>query len=178
MSNRDRDARYEDLKQAVRFALEQWEKGLHVGLPAVVVGYDAATARARVQPAVDLLFTDGGSAPKPIIFDVPVLMPAGGGMVAHVPMAAGDPVMLLFSERDIDAFKATLRRGPPASDRIMALVDAVAVGGFVPLTFAPRPGLTMQTADGETFISVQAGNITIKADSITLRHSGGEETYP
>ena len=59
-SNRDPDARYETLPQGVEFFGDQLLKRVHTSLPGIVVSYNAATRRARVQPAVDLLLTNGG----------------------------------------------------------------------------------------------------------------------
>ena len=57
---------------------------MHTSLPGVVVSYDAATRRARVQPAVDHLVSPEGNPnaefgdlepmPNPIILDVPVML--------------------------------------------------------------------------------------------------------
>ena len=72
------------------------------------------------------------SLPKAVILDVPVLFMAGGGFSVLVPFVPGDAVMLLFSERDIARFKATLETGPPLSEDIMEIQHAVAALAFVP----------------------------------------------
>ena len=141
MSNRDADARYEVVQQGIPFYGAQLLKRVHTSLPGVVVAYDAATRRARVQPAVDLLlsppdnptadFGDLLPMPKPIILDVPVIHPSGGGYTVHFPLVKDDPVMLLFAERDIAAFKLTLETGPPISDDVMEIQHAVCIPGFV-----------------------------------------------
>ena len=129
--NRDSDSRYENLSQGVPFFGSQLLKRVHTSLPGIVQSYDAATRRARVQPAVDLLLTDGTSAQKPIILDVPVLWPTGGGYTLSLPLDAGDAVMLLFAERDIQRFKETLAVGPPLSADVMQIQHAVAIAGFL-----------------------------------------------
>ena len=168
-SNRDPDARYESLPQGMTFFGEQLLKRVHTSLPGIVNTYDASTRRARVQPAIDLLLTNGTSMPKPIILDVPVLFPSGGGYTIHVPLAAGDPVMIFFSERDIARFKATLTSGAPLSDDIMEAQHAVAVPGFVaPTTALVGDGLVLQTTDGSTFIQIEGNNVTITANNVRL----------
>ena len=182
MSNRDPDARYETLPQAVPFVTSQLLKQVHTTLPAVVERYDAETRRARVQPAVDLMLSPIGSPnagfsalepmPYPILLDVPVIFPSGGGYTMHFPLLPDDPVLLLFSERDIKNFKETLLSGPPASDAIMEIQHVVALPGFVfpngggvmipPPDIPPgmEPdwiyGATVQTNDGKTFIHLAA----------------------
>ena len=61
MSNRDPDAREETLSQGVPFFGNMLLQRVHTSLPGIVIEYDPMTRRARVQPAVDLLFTDGSS---------------------------------------------------------------------------------------------------------------------
>ena len=179
MSDRDPDARYEKLPQALRFFGDQLLKRVRTSLPGVIVAYDAQTSRARVQPAVDLLLTDGNhpvtspasqapSTQRAIILDVPVLHPAGGGYIVHIPLAVGDPVMLMFSARSIAAFKQSLRSGRPASDDIMAEQDCVAVPGFRPPSVTLRDGLSLQTVDGGTYVSIEDGRVTVTAGTVEI----------
>ena len=101
MSNRDSDARYEAIQQGVPFFGSELLKRVHTSLPGVVVAYNAATRRARVQPAVDHMvspddnpnaeFADLEPMPNPIILDVPVIFPIGGGYTVHFPLLPDDP---------------------------------------------------------------------------------------
>ena len=168
MSNRDPDARYESPTQAIPFWGEQLLKhGVRTALPGVVVSYDTATNRARVQPAVDLLLTDGQSQTRAIILDVPVLFQSTSRYISHVALEANDPVWLMFSQRSLTAFKRTLTQGPPDTDAIMSETDAVAFPGFVPMNAVPRDGYSIQTTDGSTYIELTEGNVTVMADSST-----------
>ena len=179
MTARDKDARYSKPTQSLRFASDQWLKQVRTGIPGVVVSYDPQTARARIQPAVHMLMNDGGAPlPRPVLVDVPVLTQSGSGYISHVPLATGDPVYILFAQRCIEDFKQTLQAGAPPAAVIMGEGDAVAFAGFAPLSFTPRPGITLQTTDGETYISLEAGHVTIKADRITLEYDGGTVEYP
>ena len=165
MSNRDPDDRYEALPQALPFFGDQLLKRVHTCIPGVVKEYDFTTRRARVQPAVDLLLTDGTTLEKPIILDVPVIFPAGGGYTVHFPLMPDDPVMLFFSERDIANFKEKLEVGPPLSADIMAIQHAVCIPGFVledtvlahPATAGPGEALIAQSNDGQAWIHLLRG---------------------
>ena len=134
--------------------------------------YDPMTRRARVQPAVDLLFTDGSSTPKPVILDVPVLFPGGGGFTLHFPLVAGDAVMLMFSERDIQAFKETLAIGPPLSADIMEIQHAVALPVFPPEDLVIQgDGVFLQSNDRETYVNLDAGTLDATVDGgVTTVH--------
>ena len=178
MSNRESDSRYETPEQAITFFGQQLLKQVHTSLPGVVVEYDPATRRARVQPAVDLMKTDGTSMPKPILLDVPVLFLTGGGFTLSVPLVAGDPVKLLFAERDIAAFKETLEVGPPLTNDIMEIQHAVAIAGFWPLDGVlpigapnPPPGLVLQSNDGMAWVHLQEGMLDATVDGgVTTIH--------
>lgn len=165
MSNRDPDSRYETLPQGIPFFGRQLLKQVHTSLPGIVRAYNATTRRARVQPAIDLLMTDGTSLPKPVILDVPVQFPSGGGYTLHFPLAVGDPVVLMFMERDIARFKETLETGPPLSADIMEIQHAVAYPGFVPPNMSvASTGVVLQSNDGTTYVSVEGGTVDVTVD--------------
>ena len=183
MSNRDADARYEHLLQGVPFVTQQLMLQVHTSIPGIVTAYDAATRRARVQPAVHMMLSPVGApyAPfaacepmeKPIILDVPVIFPSAGGYTVHFPLLPDDPVLLLFSERDIDNFKQTLESGQPLSGDIMEVKHVVCIPGFVPFEDDPTvvippenpngggrlDGFTVQTNDGTTWVHLTADDI-------------------
>ena len=208
MSARDPDQTYQTMPQMMRGFAEQFAKTIHTAIPAVVVSYDPTTAppRARVRPAVDLLFTDGTTMPRAELLDVPVLWHSTSEWAVTMPLAAGDTVLVVFCERDISGFKhdRTARRLP--SNRIMSEADAVAIPGFgpaVPITPASTDGVTIQnvdgstalviedghitftadtvtaqTADGATSFVMEAGRITLNADTVTINYDGGTQTWP
>ena len=183
MSNRDADARYEHLLQGVPFVTQQLMLQVHTSIPGIVTAYDAATRRARVQPAVHMMLSPVGDpyAPfaacepmeKPIILDVPVIFPSAGGYTVHFPLLPDDPVLLLFSERDIDNFKQTLESGQPLSGDIMEVKHVVCIPGFVPFEDDPTvvippenpngggrlDGFTVQTNDGTTWVHLAPDDI-------------------
>ena len=177
MSNRDPDDRYEALPQALPFFGDQLLKRVHTCIPGVVKEYDHITRRARVQPAVDLLLTDGTTLEKPIILDVPVIFPAGGGYTVHFPLIPDDPVMLFFSERDIANFKEKLEVGPPLSADIMAIQHAVCIPGFVaPDVALAGNGLVLQTNDGTTYVHVLDGRAEVVTDGDAIVTAAGMAT--
>ena len=168
MSNRDPDARYEWMPQAIRFFGDQLLKQVHTALPGIVLSYDSQKSRARVQPATDLLFTDGTTQARAAILDVPVLHQCSRRYLLHVPLEPDDPVWLMFSQRSLANFKRTLQRSAPLTEDIMSEQDAVAIPGFTPLNITPQNGLTMQTTDGTTFVSLENGSVTINAITVTI----------
>ena len=83
-----------------REALKQeFFSALHCALPGTVVSFNAEKQTAEIRPAVK-----AGSLAYPLLPDVPVFMP--------VPFAVnpGDACLVIFADRDTDAF---LKTGEP-----------------------------------------------------------------
>ena len=112
---------------------------VYTATPATIVTFNTATQSATVQPILrarvqdpDTGETTPDTAPPPPIPNVPVLFPSGGGRQAAVtfPLAAGDPVLLVFSDRSLDEFKSTGRRDvTPQDPRRRSYSDAIAIPG-------------------------------------------------
>ena len=171
MSNRQPDSSYAKLTTALEFWRDQTLKEVNTSMPGLIVEYDSATKRAKVQPAVLLVTTDLKEHVRPPIVDVPVLHPSGGGYVVHLPLKKDDPVMLLFSERGISQFKETYRVSAPDDGAVLSMRDAVAIPGFGAQEIAPATdGLCAQTEDGADYFSIKPGDITVKSTgTVTLR---------
>lgn len=98
--------------EALRRVLDSFASDLHVALPGTVRSYDAATQTAeielgvrRVLPAADEEQDEDTSEALPILPSVPVAWPRAGGFFLHWPMAAGDTVLVVFSESDLNAWR-------------------------------------------------------------------------
>lgn len=181
MTSRDPDLSYENLPENLRFFWEQVSKTIRTTVPGIVVRYQPGPpARVTVRPAMDLLLTDGGTMPRPVLTDVPVIWPSGGGFTFVWPLSPGDAVLVAFCERDISGFKADRQARRLPSNRVMSEADAVVLPGFGPEmpTPATSSGVALQSDDGETAVIVEDGHITLKADRITLDYPGGPAEWP
>lgn len=110
---------------------------LNCHLWGVVDSFDASkgTAVVRVAALRQVPVAQGGQTsfvakPFPLLTDVPVFLPSGGTGYLAFPVAAGDPCLLLFSDRDQDAFWSTGTVVEPASARMHDLSDGLAIVGF------------------------------------------------
>lgn len=128
---------------------------VHTALPGIVKSYDAATLTAKVQPAVKRIL-DGELETLPLIPNVPVAWPAAGGFLFHLPLEAGDTVMLVFSEAAWAEFRSTGQVSAPKDSMRHSLSYPIALpfsrtkltpapaGAHVvtpePLTVAPAAG--------------------------------------
>lgn len=72
----------------------------------------------------------------PVLVDCPVFVLAGGGCHMTMPIAAGDPCLVLFGDRDIDNWLNAGTSQPPNTPRSHSLADGFALVGFRPVSKA------------------------------------------
>jgi hypothetical protein len=124
------------LAEVLRRARSRAVQDVRVGLPGVVVAYDSATQLADVKPQIsDTFEEEDGTVSNiaiPVIVNVPVIFPAGGGMRITFPVRTGDTVWLMFSDRSLDAWLSAGGDTAPADLRRHHLSDAVAIPGLHP----------------------------------------------
>ena len=124
------------LANVIRSAIEARICDLHVSLPARIVSYEAATQKAVVQPEIQREYVDGSFVNIPTIRDVPVVWPRGANSFLHMPLSAGDPVTLVFSERSLDEWKESGGDTRTANLRKHNYSDAFAYPGGAPFSKA------------------------------------------
>jgi phage baseplate assembly protein gpV len=97
---------FEDSQEAIRSAIEGNQAEMWTGLPGIVQSYDDKAITVTVQPAIKILYTGPDLVQKftqmPVLLDVPVYFPRGGGVTMTYPIAAGDECFVVFSSRCID----------------------------------------------------------------------------
>lgn len=151
------------LEALLALARESWMAEVHTALPARVVSYDGTTQLADVRPLVRRAVprVDGGTLLEelPIVRAVPVLWPGGGGFFVHLPLTAGDDVLLVIAEADPSRYQATGEASDPVDHRRHHLAHAYAIPVVRPRT---RPILSTSESylslgldDGTT---IQVGN--------------------
>jgi len=130
------------LSEILQKAIDENLVNLHTAMPGIIESYDEDTQLANVQPALKRVFNiDQSAVELPIITMVPVLFPRTESSSIHFPVKKGDRVLLIFNERDIDAYvnsgggffgAFTSKIVEPESKRRHHLKDAVAILGFFP----------------------------------------------
>ena len=104
--------------------LQSWKEeimsSIHCALPGTVVSFDEESQTAVIQPAVK----SSSGIELPLLRDVPVFMP--------VPFEVheGDACLVVFADRDIDAWFETGEAEVPPSGRMYSLSDGFAFVGF------------------------------------------------
>jgi hypothetical protein len=115
-----------DWAETIRGAIARSLDGVHTSIPAKVKSYDAALQQVAVEPVIKGM---------PAMQDVPVAWPRGGGFFVHLPLAAGDHVLLVFCEQDFSPWRLSGNAMAPAILRRHGLFS-YAVPGASP-TIAP-----------------------------------------
>lgn len=97
------------LAEVLRTAVESYLLDLHVALPCKVESYDLASQTADVKPQIKRTITkeDGTFLHEalPVIPKVPIAFPRGGDWFVSMPIAAGDFVFVVCSERSLDQWR-------------------------------------------------------------------------
>lgn len=129
----DTRERVRDDVEATRTALDGRQATIWTGIPGIVQSYDPEAQTAVIQPAIRgrVEAPDGGvkSVDMPLLLDVPVIFPSGGGMTFTFPINAGDECFVAFSCRCIDAWWQSGGVQEPLEARMHDLSDGFAIVG-------------------------------------------------
>ena len=156
--------------------LDQWLaarlEAVHTCIPGKVVAYDGhATRRAKVKPLVKLFSVAGSRVELPEIMEVPLVFPstAAGGLV--LPVAAGDGVLLFFSEAGIGGFLQGQHQETDADDPTrFSLHDCIAVPGLWPFGAVPA----IDAGAGDVVLAMGGQKVTLAADgSVEMTNGAG-----
>jgi len=152
-------------------------KDLHSSMPGIVQSFDAEKQTASVQPAIRRVFitregTDEILSPSdlPVLINVPVQFPRGGGFSLTFPVKKGDECLIVFAERAIDNWHKFGGVRDPNARRFHSLSDATA---FVGLSSLPNKvpnydatNTQLKKDDGTAVISVNNdSSISVETDS-------------
>jgi hypothetical protein len=100
-----------EIEELIRTAIDSRLLDVNVAVPGIVVSYDAATQTGTVQVAVKrALDTDNGEVVHETVApiqNVPVGFAGGGTFSQHFALAAGDTVLLVFSQWAFARWRAT-----------------------------------------------------------------------
>ena len=112
----DEQKRQEELQALKQDIFES----LNCALPGIVASFDAESQTAVIRPVIKT----GSGVELPVLRDVPVFMP--------VPFEVheGDACLVIFADRDIDAWFETGETEVPPSGRMHSLSDGFAFVGF------------------------------------------------
>lgn len=95
-----------DQQQLLKIFSHAISSQLRVAMPGIIQSFDADKVTCEVQPAIKGTLTDSQgnvqSVNLPLLVDVPVIFPRGGGVTMTFPVKNGDECLVVFADRCID----------------------------------------------------------------------------
>lgn len=146
---------------------------LRVAMPGRVTGISADPPSVSVQPMVDQLLSDGSHEPYPELPDIPLFTLCGGPYVCTMPVAVGDPCLVIFGDRCIDSWFESGTQDAPADYRMHDLSDAFALVGFRTRVSA-IPNYSLTSAELRNMSGSQ--RVTLSPDGSIVNATGSGST--
>lgn len=171
-----RSERFGDLPTALLKALEGWQSGIWTALPCIIVSFDAVAMTCVAQPTIqgNIRRPDGSfeNVNMPLLLDVPVIFPNGGGFSLTFPIAAGDEALVVFSSRCIDSWWQLGDIHPQSELRMHDLSDGFAIVGprSQPrvLSAVSTTSSQLRSDAGDVVIDIDDAKITITAPTVEV----------
>lgn len=164
----------------IKKGVQNYIKDLHTAMPGIIQSFDAVNQLATVQPAIKRIFVTRNEDTEtltptdlPLLINVPVIYPRGGGFSLTFPVSSGDECLIVFCERAIDSWHQSGKVKKPSARRFHNLSDAVV---FVGLSSLPNKinnydpdNVVLRKDDEAAYIKVKSNNdveITTNADIV------------
>lgn len=127
-------AREASLEETLTNAVEHHLENAHFSIPAIVIRSNPELQQVDVQPSLNIKMFDGaGASERPPILNVPLVFPVSKTAGFTFPVDKGDTVLLVFSERGLDAWKeGNGYPSTPTDFRMLDYKDAIAIPGLFP----------------------------------------------
>jgi hypothetical protein len=179
----DRRERFEDPEEMLRAAMDGLQARLWTALPGIVQSFDASAMTCVVQPSIQgrLTAVDGAETlvDMPLLPDVPVVFPGGGGCTLTFPVKAGDECLVIFAARGIDYWWQSGGVQKPAETRRHDLSDGFAIIGprskARAITSINTAAVELRSDDGQAYVRLDPaahsivatapGGVTVTADT-------------
>lgn len=162
-----------ELGDSINTAVKRFLLDLNVCLPGKVTAYDRETQFADVEIQLYQKANSGKLEPYPVIPNVPVKWPRamGGSAFIHLPLQAGDDVLLVFAQRSIDNWKTQGGMSDPDDPRLHHLTDAYALvgGSALPDAFSPATDNAIEIVNDEASVQIFPDAIEIKKGDADIR---------
>ena len=141
---------------------------MNTAIPGEVVKYDAATGKAEVRALISLKYSDGTIVKPPVISNVPIIMPRTQGASLTMPIAAGDPVLIVFAQWSIDRWLSEGGEVEAGDARTHAMSDAFAIPGAYSFKDGPTGEIGTVLKDGSTKVKIDDEKVAIGNSVVEL----------
>lgn len=154
------------LAQLLKNAIDNRLLDAHTAIIGRVEKYDETRQLADVQPILKRAIKNAAGTINqedlPLLVDVPVLFPRGGGFFIALPIQTGDYVQVIFNESSIEEF---LTESPStiAYNQRFTLQGAIAIPGIYPFS------KTIQSAHKSNLVIGKDDGVKIHIDDDKIR---------
>jgi len=181
------------LAEVIRTAIESRLTEVHTGIPGRIVSYDSTTQTADVEIVVKRAETSSSGATThedyPVLPNVPVAWPRGGGYSMQFPLKVGDHVYILFSEAATAQWRVSGEVSNPGDLQRHSLSYAIAIPCIAPdadplpaatgalVTTPSGGGLSVSEAGGDPGPVAMASKVEAEFSEIATLLGGIPLTY-
>ncbi len=149
-------------------------KNLYCHVPGRIQSFDGTKKTAVIKLLFATQLADGTTVNYPVVVDCPVFTYQGGGAFIQMPIAAGDPCLVVFADRNIDAWFKNGAQAIPFDQlggqpgRMHDISDGMAFVGFNSLADA-MPAYQA----GKLVIAFNGGELILSPDTAGLTNGAG-----
>ncbi|WMT13137.1 phage baseplate assembly protein V [Serratia fonticola] len=156
--------------------------------PGIIQSFDPATVTCVVSLSLKANYSGRGNATSevapelPLLVDVPVVFPRGGGVTLTFPVKAGDECLVVFADRCIDFWWQNGGSQERVDNRMQDLSDAFVIPGpqsqVQKISGISTSAAQLRTDDGAAFIELDPGSHAVNVTTtgkLTASALGGTE---
>jgi len=149
------------LSEIIQKTIDRFTNMLYTISPGRIVSLNIENDKivsVNVRPSVNTIYTDGVSTKRPIIENVPVVFPSGGGGILSFPLKVNDPILIGFCREDIQAWLYEGDDGDPDTMRRFSQTDSVAIPCLAPFNES------LGVSDTDVVLKFEGSSLTITPD--------------
>ena len=168
-----------DQEEAMRLMLDARQSQMWTAIPGFVTAVNLNTGTCSVQPTVQSVIVDDQGEEKtinlPVLINVPIMFPSGGGFSITFPLAVNDEVLVVFSSRCIDGWWQLGGVQVPLEARMHDLSDGFAFPAKMSqpkvLTSVSSSAVQVRNSAGTAYLGItNAGILQLVNSASTMKN--------
>lgn len=176
----DARERVGDQQEILRAMIDGAMANMWTSLPGIVQSVDFAKQTATIQPAIKSVKKNPDGTVEhvdlPVLADVPLHFPSGGGASMTFPVKAGDEALVVFSSRPTDTWHQSGGVQGQIDARTHDLSDGFALVGFKSspgaLSNVSSNSVQLRSDDGQHVVDLNPGSgVTITSGGFSAAFS-------
>lgn len=183
ITNKERSSSTENILDTLRGSIYS---ELRVAMPGIIESFNANAVTCEVRPAIrGRIENPDGTMTQvelPLLVDVPVIFPRGGGASLTFPVRKGDECLVVFADRCIDFWWQSGDVQDAVDGRMHHLADAFAILGPQSqphkISNISTSSTQLRSDDGAAMIELIPGNHAVNvitSGKLTANANGGTE---